>query len=290
MNGTCPAIPFLACRNLPARQPIHALRPKPAAKSAEEIERRNHLLVELLPLVRKMAWKIHRHLPAQIACEDLYQTGVLGLMDALQKFDPRRNVRLRTYVKFRIQGAILDGLRETDWGSRALRRKAREVERAEQRLRCRLARTPEQSEIASELGVPLDEFQHLMGELRRLSVGRLEEVAHTFKDGAEQTYEEQLAAADHDGPFQSCADQELRRRLARAIECLPENERRVLSLYYYEEFNMQEIGEILSLGESRISQIHKQAMSHLRALLQVETAESQLFARPSAALPAEKAA
>jgi len=268
MSATSPALNSTRAHSYPGFQPARATRRRPVRNSPDAVEERNRVLLELLPEVRHVARKIHRRLPAQIPLEDLYQTGVLGLVDALSKFDPRKNVQIQTYAKFRIRGAILDGLRELDWGSRDQRRKARDVEKAEQTLRVRLGRTPAQGEIAEEMGVTLKQFHHLLGELRELSVGSLEEVAKSSEDGSEQTYGEQLAAPAAESPFESCACAETRERLARAIQQLPENEQRVLSLYYHEDLTMQEIGEVLSLGESRISQIHTLAMGHLRALLQ----------------------
>ena len=267
MSATCPALPSVPPRGFHSVRPVRGIRRKSVSRSADALEERNQVLLDLLPEVRHAARRIHRRLPAQIPLEDLYQTGVLGLVDALSKFDPRKNVQIQTYAKFRIRGAILDGLRELDWGSRDQRRKAREVEKAELTLRVRMGRTPTQEEIAGEMGVALDAFHQLAGELRGLSVGSLDEVAQSSEEGAEQTYKEQLAAPADASPFHACADAEQRERLARAIAQLPESEQRVLSLYYYEDLTMQEIGEVLSLGESRISQIHSAAMAHLRSAL-----------------------
>lgn len=256
--------------------------PAPRAKTRAE---RDRLLVELLPQVRYMARRIHDRLPAHVPIDDMYQTGVIGLMDALKKYDPAKNVQLQSYMKFRIRGAIVDGLRELDWSPRDLRKRGREVENAEQRLRGRLGRNPAEAETAAEAGMSLGQLHTLLGDLRGLDICSLQEVACTSEDGVEQEYSLRVAAPLEQGPFHRCVQSEVKDKLARAIEQLPEKENRVVALYYYEELTMKEIGQVLAVGESRVSQIHTTAMLRLRSNLEAEQGRSTLISpagRPAA--------
>lgn len=249
-----------------------ARRRQPAPRHGA-LEKRNQLLVELLPQVRYMARRIHDRLPSHVPFEDVYHTGVLGLIDALKKFDPRKRVQIQSYMKFRIRGAILDGLRELDWGPRELRKNARQIERVEQGLRAELGRHPSETEIAAGMGVSLVQLQHMVGELRGLDLSSLQDIVTTSEDGAEQELSGRLAAPREEDPYHQCAKTERKKRLARAIEQLPEKESQVLALYYYEELTMKEIGRVLSVGESRVSQIHSLAMLRLRSLFGQSGAE-----------------
>jgi RNA polymerase sigma factor for flagellar operon FliA len=241
--------------------------PGPRGKTRAE---RDRLLLELLPQVRYIARRIHDRLPAHVPMDDLYQAGVIGLMDALKKFDPNKKVQLQSYMKFRIRGAIVDGLRELDWSPRDLRKRGRELENAEQRLRARLGRNPAGAEIAAEVGISLGQFHRLLGDLRGLDICSLQEAASTSEEGVEQEYSMRVAAPREQDPFHRCIQSEKKEKLANAIEGLPEKERQVVALYYYEELTMKEIGRALSVGESRVSQIHSMAMLRLRARLEEE--------------------
>ncbi len=253
----------------PRRRMASALAPR--AKTRAE---RDRLLVELLPQVRYMARRIHDRLPAHVPLDDMYQTGVIGLMDALKKYDPAKKVQLQSYMKFRIRGAIVDGLRELDWSPRDLRKRGRDVENAEQRLRGRLGRNPVQAEIATEAGMSLGQLHSLLGDLRGLDICSLQEVACTSEDGVEQEHTMRVAAPPEQGPFHRCIQSEVKDKLARAIERLPEKENQVVALYYYEELTMKEIGQVLAVGESRVSQIHSMAMLRLRSHLEAEQSHS----------------
>jgi len=221
------------------------------------------LLLEQLPQVRYIARRIHDRLPSHIPLDDLVQAGILGLIEALHKYDPGKNVELKTYAKHRIQGAILDSLRDLDWSPRPLRRKARQLEQAHQRLRARLGRPATEPELAMELGMELKELQHLLGDLRGLDLGSLQE---EFTPSGQER--DSLAAnpqgADQE-PFAKCFQGELRDFLARAVGELQARERLVLSLYYFEELTMKEVGAVLGVGEARVSQIHSAALVRLRA-------------------------
>jgi RNA polymerase sigma factor FliA len=231
------------------------------------------LLIEHLPIVRFLARRIHERLPQHVDLEDLVSAGVVGLMDAFTKFDPAKKVQFRSYAQFRIRGAILDSLRTLDWSPRELRRKGRAVEEAIRVLTARLRRPPNEAEVAQELAIDLTEYQQLLGDLKGLEIGTL----HAERN--EESGEEELAyvpgRADED-PLFRCLRGELEERLADAIAHLPERERLVMTLYYYEEMTMREIGLALGVVESRISQVHASAVVHLRAALRDLAATGQL--------------
>jgi RNA polymerase sigma factor for flagellar operon FliA len=222
------------------------------------------LLLEHLPTVRYLARRIHERLPQHIDIEDLVSAGVVGLMDAFVKFDPAKRVQFRSYAQFRIRGAILDSLRTLDWSPRELRRKGRAIEEAMRTLTARFGRPPGEAEIAAEMGIGLDEYQQLLGDLKGLEIGTL----HAERN--EESGEEELAyvpGRPEDDPLFRCLRGELQERLADAISNLPERERIVMTLYYYEEMTMREIGLALGVVESRVSQIHSSAVIRLRARL-----------------------
>lgn len=232
-----------------------------AARGSEEEEQR---MVDHLPLVRFIARRIHERLPQHVPLEDLIGAGVLGLVDAFHKYDPAKQVQFRSYAQFRIRGAILDSLRTLDWGPRELRRKGRAVEQAIQDLTARLSRAPEEAEVAKELGMKLGEYQALLGDLKSLEIGSLQAERNEESGEEEIAY---VANRPEDDPLFRCLRGEMRQRLADAVGQLPERERLVMSLYYYEELTMKEIGLILGVVESRVSQIHASAVLHLRACL-----------------------
>ncbi len=191
--------------------------------------------------------------------------GVLGLIDALHKFDHNKHVQFGSYAKFRIRGAILDSLREMDWSPRDLRRKSRRLEEAHSKLRGALGRNPSEPELAAELGIDLRDLQQLLGEIDGLEVGSLR--VQSPRDGKEEDLGEELPDHAEETPLALCLRAEMRDLLARAIEELPPKERQVLALYYYEELTMKEVGAALGVGESRVSQIHSMAVVRLRARL-----------------------
>jgi RNA polymerase sigma factor FliA len=222
------------------------------------------VLLEHLPIVRFLARRIHERLPQHVDIEDLVSAGVVGLMDAFTKFDPAKRVQFRSYAQFRIRGAILDSLRTLDWSPRELRRKGRAVEEAIRVLTARMGRAPGEPEIAAELGIALEEYQQLLGDLKGLEIGTL------HLDHNENSGEEELAyvpGSPEDDPLFRCLRGELEERLAAAIANLPDRERLVMTLYYYEEMTMREIGLALGVVESRVSQVHASAVVHLRAAL-----------------------
>jgi RNA polymerase sigma factor for flagellar operon FliA len=252
-----------------------------APRSALGAEERERLLLEHLPQVRYLARRIHDRLPAQVPLEDLIHSGVIGLIDAIDKFNPAKNVQLKSYAKFRIRGAILDSLREMDWSPRRLRREARRIEEAHRDLKLRLGRVAGEPELAAELGMGLEEFQHLLGELRGLDLGSLQEES-TDSKSEDNVVTYRPGGPDKD-PFVLCLHGELKSLVALGLEDLDEKERQVVTLYYLEELTMKEVGAVLGVGESRVSQIHSVALVRLRARLE-EILRSRL--RTAASPPA----
>jgi RNA polymerase sigma factor FliA len=235
-----------------------------AAGDARFTPEEERVMVEHLPIVRYIARRIHERLPQHVEIEELVSAGVLGLMDAFQKFDPEKKVQFRSYAQFRIRGAILDSLRTLDWSPRDLRRKGRAVEHAIRTLTSRMGRSPSEQEIAGELQMELGDYQQLLGELKGLEIGTL------HLERSEDSGEEELAYVPNrpeEDPLFRCLQGEMRQRLAEAIGDLPERERLVMTLYYYEEMTMKEIGLTLGVVESRVSQIHASAVLHLRSML-----------------------
>ncbi|MGD0228291.1 MAG: FliA/WhiG family RNA polymerase sigma factor [Terriglobia bacterium] len=248
--------------------------------SSLEAGDQERLLLEQLPQVRYIARRIHDRLPSHIPFDDLVQAGILGLMEALHKFDPSKNVELKTYAKHRIQGAILDSLRDLDWSPRPLRKKARQLEQAHQRLRAQFGRPATEPELAIELGMELKELQRLLGDLRGLDLGSLQD------EFTESGQERESLAAPPEGPEQEpyaqCLQGELRELLTRAVSELQPRERQVLSLYYFEELTMKEVGAVLGVGEARVSQIHSAALVRLRARMRslIETSPPRMDSPP----------
>src|SRR5208282_4531185 len=196
--------------------------------------------------------------------------GVVGLIDALNKYDRSKHVQFGSYAKFRIRGAILDSLRELDWSPRELRRKGRLVDSIFADLSHKLGRAPDENELAQEMGVGLGELQSLLAELDGLELGSL--CVESPRDGKEEDLSDHVPSRPEDTPFFQCLRAETKQLLATAISELPEKEQHVLALYYYEELTMKEVGAALGIGESRVSQIHSLAMVRLRARLNHLTA------------------
>lgn len=226
--------------------------------SAEERER---LIIEHLPQVRLIARKIHERLPETVALDDLNSAGIIGLISAIDNFDPSQNVKLRTYAEFRIRGAILDSLRETDWAPRMKRRQAREMEAAVARAEQRLRRAPQEEEIAAELGVTVPEYRQRLTDIAALDIGELE---YARDDESSSTLIRYVAASDEESPALQLERNELERLITAAIDAIPAVERTVLSLYFYEELTLKEIGDVMELHFSRVSQIKSQAILRLR--------------------------
>jgi RNA polymerase sigma factor for flagellar operon FliA len=213
-------------------------------------------------LVRTIAARVGQKLPPCVEMDDLVGAGTLGLIDAVDRFDPSRGVQFRTYAERRIRGAMMDHLRTLDWAPRSLRRRARDVEAAQFEVETQLGRPASQDEIAEHLGLDLKDLLALLAEIRSAQVASLSSAV----DGEATEPEVPLTSHEPD-PFECCLRRQYVDRLAAAIEQLTPRERLVMSLYYVEELTMKEIGVILGVNESRVSQIHSRTIGRLRALM-----------------------
>lgn len=229
-------------------------------------EERERLILEHLPQVRLIARRIHERLPDSVNLDDLISTGAVGLISAIDRFDPNLNVKLKTYAEYKIRGAILDSLRGLDWAPRQQRRRHKQIEAAIATAEQRLHRTPTEDEIASELGVTLTEYHDWLVETQGLTLGSLEVSAPDEENGRDLL--NYISDDQEAWPSRIVERKELQRLLAEAIEKMPVIEKTVLSLYYYEELTLREISKVVSLHESRISQLKSQAILRLRAYME----------------------
>jgi RNA polymerase sigma factor for flagellar operon FliA len=229
------------------------------------------MILEHLPQVRLVARQIHERLPDHVALDDLISTGIIGLIAAIDRYDPSYNVQLNTYAEHKIRGAILDSLRSMDFAPRDRRKQARQVEEAIHRVEQRLGRQPKDEEIAAELGVGTEEYHRLLTDLRGLDVGNLRYVS-----GDETVDMLQFIPDDEDNlPSRQFERSELERVVAEGISKMPRQERTVLSLYYQQELNVRQIAEVLQVHVSRVSQLKSQAVIRLRSYL-----NRRLFVQP----------
>lgn len=230
---------------------------------------RDRLVLHYAPLVKYVAGRVGTGLPAHVEVADLIQSGIFGLVDAIEKFEPERGLKFETYAMQRIRGAILDDLRAQDWVPRSVRGRAREVERALERLGAQLRRTPTDAELADELGLSLHELREIYAQLQLTSVVALDELAAAGRGSTPlaDILEDQEAL----DPVALLVDQDNRRQLAQAIAHLAERDRVVVTLYYFENLTLAEIGRVLGVTESRVCQLHTRAVLRLRAKLLEKT-------------------
>ncbi len=247
----------------------------PRSNSSLDVAQRDQLLLRHLPQVNFIARRIHSRLPPQVLLEDLVHAGVLGLMDAIGKYNPAKNVQLKYYAEFRIRGAILDSLRQVDWSPRTLRSQARRLEQAVFDCKGRLGRDPTETEIAVALEISLSQLQHLLSDLSGLDVGSLQPDSDLA--GSSEEALRCCACKDEEDPYHQTLRLEMQGLLTGAVDQLPVREREVLALYHFAELTMKEVGVAMGIGESRVSQIHSSAMIHLRARL-----FARLYANPEA--------
>jgi RNA polymerase sigma factor for flagellar operon FliA len=227
---------------------------------------RDRLILHYAPLVKYVASRVAVGLPQNVDHADLVSYGIFGLIDAIEKFDPERGFKFETYAIARIKGAILDELRAIDWVPRSIRAKARAIEKAYQKLEGTLHRTPTDSELALELGYTEEELAKTLTQISSAGVAALDEVVAGAERGDSATLGDTIADRQ-EGPALRYESQEMKVILSTAITGLPEREKIVLSLYYYESLTLAEIGRILGVTESRVCQIHTKAVIHLRARL-----------------------
>lgn len=228
---------------------------------------RDTLIRRYAPLVRYVAGKVAAGLPSSVEFDDLVGYGVFGLFDAIEKFDPEKNVKFKTYAVTRIRGAIFDELRVMDWVPRSVRQKAREIEEAVMVLESRLGRPATDQEIARSMGVDDTEFSHIMLKISGTAVLSLNDVWFAGSEADRICIGESIEAPSGFNPESSVERDDIRRVVKQAIGELPEKEKKVLILYYYENLTLKEIGQVLEVTESRISQLHSKAVIRLRAKL-----------------------
>jgi RNA polymerase sigma factor FliA len=226
---------------------------------------RDQIVLEHLPLVKVIAIRVRENLPVHIELDDLIHAGVLGLFDAVDKYDESKNVEFQAYAKHRIKGAILDSLRQLDWASRDMRRRQKQVDTVSRDLSVKLGRTPTEAELAGELGVTTERWRRIAIELRTTGP-----VSISPREDLDQTQEMELVAASDVRPDNICERRELRTTLDRAICQLPDRYQKVVSLYYQNQMTMKQIGDLLGVNESRVSQIHKTALRKMQMTLQSE--------------------
>jgi RNA polymerase sigma factor FliA len=228
------------------------------------LDQREVLILENLPQVQLIARRIHERLPESVSLDDLVSTGILGLISAVDNFDPAHNVKLKTYAEYKIRGAILDSLRGLDWAPRQKRKQAKQIESAINALEQKLHRSPTEEEIAAELGLPMEEYHEWLVEIRGLNIGSLEYAARPDEGTDLLRY---IADSSDNSPARLLERSELERLLAESIDRMPPIEKTVLSLYYQEELTLSEISEVVGLHVSRISQLKSQAVLRLRTYI-----------------------
>jgi RNA polymerase sigma factor FliA len=279
---------------VPGNEEITASKPEPSAIEDEQLQKeieaevaadmqvtstlvkedyspanstRDKLIIEYSPLIKYVAQKIAARLPANIELDDLISSGVIGLMDAMEKYDSSRDNKFKTYAEFRIRGAILDELRAQDWVPRSVREKAKALERCFAKIEHEKGRQATDEEVCQQLGVSQDEFHELLNQVRSVSLLSYDDVAHFSKADKKVLH----GGGDNNSkaatPFNEITSASMKKLIAEAIQDLPEKQRLVLSLYYYEDLNLKEIGRVLDVTESRVSQLHTQAILRLKSKL-----------------------
>ncbi|MEW6426830.1 MAG: FliA/WhiG family RNA polymerase sigma factor [Thermodesulfobacteriota bacterium] len=231
-------------------------------KGPLDADRRNELVLTYTPLIKYIAQRLAARLPAHVSMEDLISCGIIGLIDAIEKFDFTKNVQFKTYAEFRIKGAMLDELRSLDWVPRSVRRKLTDLETSYAELESKLGRPATDEEVAGAMGLSMDAYYRLVDETKAVTFIDIEMLRQNVSDNEDGFLG---CMADETDPFAAINRAELREVVARAIDGLPEKEKLTVALYYFEELTMKEIGEVLGYTESRISQMHSKAMLRLRA-------------------------
>lgn len=228
---------------------------------------RDAIVKQYAPLVKYVAGKVSVGMPQSVDFDDLVGFGVFGLFDAIEKFDPDKHVKFKTYAVTRIRGAIFDELRSIDWVPRSVRQKTREIDETVQHLEARLGRSATDDEVAGEMGMSLEQYNQMMLKVSGTSMLSLNDVWYTGEDNDKISIVESIEAPNSLRPDAIAEKDEMRRVIVEAINDLPEKEKKVLVLYYYEDLTLKEIGKVLDVTESRISQLHTKAISRLRSKL-----------------------
>lgn len=238
---------------------------------------RDRLILEYAPLIKYIAQKIAARLPANIELDDLMSSGVIGLMDAIEKYDATRDNKFKTYAEFRIRGAILDELRAQDWVPRSVREKAKQLERCYAKIEQQKGRQATDEEVCEELGISQSEFHEMLNQVRSVSLLSYDDVSSFSKADKRSLHGFGDNGSKAPTPFSEVSSASVKRLIAEAIQDLPEKQRLVLSLYYYEDLNLKEIGRVLDVTESRVSQLHTQAILRLKAKLRGHVEEFSLI-------------
>lgn len=226
---------------------------------------RDDQLRQYTPLVRRLAHHMIAKLPPSVEIDDLIQVGMIGLTEAISRFEPTQGVQFETFASQRIRGAMIDELREGDWMSRGSRKSQKDIEQAVHRLQQKLHRPPLESEIAQELGLPLADYQHLLAKVRGTQLVYLEDISGHGDD--EDSFLDRHAGESDSEPSAVLQDQRMRMALVAAIKLLPEREQQIMSMYYEHDMNLKEIAAVLGVTESRICQLHSQSIARLRTRL-----------------------
>jgi RNA polymerase sigma factor FliA len=245
----------------------------PQAVSTRERAKQNHrdhVVLEHLPLARAIAVRVHENLPVHVDLDDLVHAGVLGLFDAVEKFQPEKNVAFSSYAKHRIKGAILDSLRQQDWASRDLRRRHKQLEAATRELAAVLQRDPTEAEVAERMGVSVIRWRQMFSELGQTGLV----ATPARRSGQEESPIPDFPASPDTQPDNMCAREQLSEHLRDAMKALPERYQKVVHLYYSRDMTMREIGGLMGINESRVSQIHKSALEKMATALQSAGIES----------------
>ncbi len=234
--------------------------------NAQGIPDKEQLVLQYAPLVKRIAYHLMARLPPSVQVDDLIQNGMIGLLDAISRYEDGLGAQFETYAVQRVRGSMLDGLRENDWLPRGLRREMRRVEAGIHALEQKHGRSPHESELAESLGMSLQDYQKLLLDARGHQLVYLEDLGDSESGEGEAFLERHLVSAQLD-PLAALLDQDMRATLIGAIEELPEREKLMMALYYDEELNLREIGEVMGVTESRICQLHTQAIARLRSRL-----------------------
>jgi RNA polymerase sigma factor for flagellar operon FliA len=244
-----------------------------AFESVSDTDRIERVLTEHALMVKYIAQRLAFRLPPSVTVDDLIQAGVIGLIDAIDKYDPHRDTSFKTYAEFRIRGAMLDALRNLDWAPRSVRQKEHTLTRAYEELERHLGRPARDEEVAAYLELDLDELHDWLNQLRGTTLISLETPGLRTPDGEALNLLDMLSGDTGDDPAAQIQDSNLKALVAQAIDDLPQQEKVVIALYYYEELTMKEIGRVLDITESRVSQVHSKAILRLRAKLRALVAE-----------------
>ncbi len=247
-----------------------------AYKTVVDEAERERIINDLLPFIKYTAYRLSWRLPPQLTVDDLISVGIIGLLDAIDRYDPSKQANIKTFAEYRIKGAMLDELRAADWTPKHLQKKINTIKSTYSSLEQKLGRHPTEEEVAEELGIELDELQKTLEKAHRsvsISLDEIESRVDRRGDGAYDIHEH-LKDEETLNPFELLEREDAKEQLRRAIEHLPEREKLILSLYYWEELTFKEIGAILKISESRVSQLHSQALLRMKTHIERENSSS----------------